>query len=318
MLKELKFVQGAVSTKDLVVEMKHVVIHNRHIRAFNGLLTLSSPIDLDISCAPKAAPLLKAIDGCTDAVTLALTEAGKLRITSGGFRAFIECVDMEAVPHPVPTGRQVALNGELLMDAFRKLHHFGGDDASRPWTNGILLRGQSAFATNNVCLVEYWLGTQFPVSLNIPMPAIKEMMRIGEAPTGATVDENSATFYYEGSRWLKTQLYNTDWPDLSSILDVQAAPSAIPEGLFEALDSLKPFLEDRGYVYFTDGHVSTHESLEHGACFTVPGVPEGHVFSHKMLNLLRHVATSMDMTTYPKPMRFFGERLRGAIVGVKL
>ena len=54
MLKELKFVQGAVSSKDFIPALTHFRIENGTVRSFNGLLALCSPIALDIDCTPKA------------------------------------------------------------------------------------------------------------------------------------------------------------------------------------------------------------------------------------------------------------------------
>lgn len=88
MLKELKFVQGAVAKKDLLPAMTHFAIEGGHVRSYNGTLALSSPIPFDIDCKPKAGPLVQAIANCNDTVTLSMTPAGKLRIQSGKFWAF--------------------------------------------------------------------------------------------------------------------------------------------------------------------------------------------------------------------------------------
>lgn len=316
MLTELKFVVGAVGKKDLLAEMTHFKIQGGFVQSFNGSMALRSPIAFDIDCMPKAAPLIKAIGLCEDSIVLSLTDAGKLRVSSGPFKAFIDCLDVSAdTVHVTPAGHRLDFNGEALLNAFKVLAGFMGTDASRMWTNGILLRDKSAFATNNVCLVEVWLGTPFPVTVNIPRQAVIEVLRINEPPTYAQTDGNSITFHFSGQRWLRTQLYETEWPNLARILDNPSQPVALPAKLFEALEYLAPFTDERGLVYLGDGVVSTHLDLDMGASFQLEGSALRGCFKLESLRLLEGVATMADFNRVPAPALFFGDKLRGAITG---
>lgn len=316
-LDVLKFVRGAVSTKDLVPEMKHFVIQQGHVRGFNGVLALSSPIDFNFDCAPKAVPMVQAIGNCEDVVALGMTDANRLRITSGPFKAFIDCVDLEGLPHQQPEGQEIQFDGEQMLAAIDKLLPFVGTDASRPWTNGILLRGQSAFATNNVCLVEYWIGSQLPFTVNIPMQAIKEMARIGQPPTHAQICAHSMTFHYADGRWLRTQLYSTEWPDVVEMLNTRqwADLPTVAAEMFEGLTKLKPFLDRNSRVLFRGGSMYTEDDDSLGASYAVDGLPDTGIYSLKMLSLLEAAATHADFSQYPQPVPFVGHRLRGIILG---
>lgn len=317
MLNELKFCMGAVAKRELAPAMTHFKIENGRVSSFNGQMALSSPIACDLNCIPKADALVKAIALCDETILLALTDTKKLRVQSGSFKAFIETVDVEP-PHVEPSGTIVQIDGKVILDAFKKLNAFVGDDASRPWTNGILLRNQSAFATNNVVLVEYWLGVDMPFVVNIPKPAIIEMIRLDEPPTHCQIEETSITFHYSDGRWLRTQLYETKWPDLSRILDVAHSASPVDERLFGALDYLKPFADSLGRVYINEGIISTHQDLDMGASFEISGLPMRGIYRIEMLELLHGVATKADFTRYPDPTIFYGDRLRGAIVGMQM
>lgn len=317
MLKELKFVQGAVAKKDLLPAMTHFRIEGGTVRSYNGNMAISSPIAFNIDCVPKADALVRAINNCTDTITLTMTSAGKLRIQSGAFRAFIDCVDGDT-PHVEPAGQEVQFDGEVLLNAVKTILPFVGDDASRPWTNGILLRNQSAFATNNVCLVEYWLGVEVPFVINIPRAALKEMVRVDEAPTHAQMDTNSITFHYTDGRWIRTQLYETNWPDLSKVLDQPHNAVEVDSRLYDGLNSLNGFADAAGRVYIQNGVLRTHADVEMGATFECNGLGVEGLYQIKMLSLLEGVATHADFTRYPEPTLFFGDRLRGAIVGMKM
>lgn len=317
MLKELKFVQGAVAKKDLLPAMTHFKIENGTVRSYNGALAICSPIPFDIDCIPKAEPLVRAISNCNDTVTLSMTPAGKLRIQSGKFRAFVDTIDGET-PHVEPAGEHIDFDGEVLLRAFKTLYPFIGDDASRPWTNGVLLRNESAFATNNVCLVEYWLGVSVPFVVNIPRTAIREMLRVDEPPTHCQVEQNSITFHYTDGRWIRTQLYNTSWPDLSKVLDANHNAQPVDPALFDGLQVLAGFADSAGRVYIDGSLLRTHEDADIGATYEVEGLGIKGAYQIKMLSLLKGVATYADFSRYPEPTLFFGDRLRGAIIGMRM
>lgn len=314
MLKELKFVMGAVSKKDMIPAMKHFAIEGGRVRAYNGVLALCSPIPFNIDCYPKADMLVKAIANCDDTVTLSLTPAGKLSVKSGPFRALISCVERSEI-HVEPTGTELACDGEVLLKAFKLLEPMIGDDASRPWANGILLRGESAFATCNVVLCEYWMGAAFPHVVNIPATAVREVIRINEPPSHLRMDEASISFMYGDGRWVRTQLFSTEWPDLKRVLDQGSNPTEVDERIFDALAKLKPFTDKSARVIFKPGEVATHDAEEEGGHIELVGSTMQGIYSLEMLMLLKGVAKQADFTTYPKPCLFYGDRLRGAIVG---
>ena len=316
MLKELKFVMGAISRKDLVPAMKHFAIEGGRVRAYNGVLALSSPIPFNIDCYPKADTLIKAIANCDETVTMSLTPGGKLSVKSGIFKALIACVDKSEV-HLEPEGERVECDGAALLQGFKVVEPFVGDDASRPWANGILLRGQSAFATNNVTLVEYWLGVTLPETVNIPHAAIKEVLRVNEPPEYLQMAKSSITFHYSDGRWIRTQLFETNWPDLAKVLDRECEATAIDQRIFDALPKLKPFLDKSGRIIFAPGLVSTHDGDEEGGHIQIEGSTMTGIYAMEMLALLNGVATVADFTAYPSPCIFYGERLRGAIIGRK-
>ena len=316
MLTELKFVQGAVAKKELIPTLTHFRIEGGTVRSYNGTLALCSPIDLDIDCTPRADPFVKAIQNCKETVTMQLTPAGRLGIKSGAFKAFIECVE-EETPHVMPEGEEFDIDGEELLAAIKVISPFIGDDASRPWSNGVLLKGQSAFATNNVSLIEYWVGSVFPIVCCVPKIAIREMIRINEPPERAQVNDVSISFHYKDGRWIRTALLDIGWPDLNKVLDVSANPVAIDERIYEGLNIIKPFVDKHERVYISNGVMATTLIEGEGASFDIDDFPYEGVYQLKILNLLKGVATSIDFTSYPRPCIFYGERLRGAIIGMR-
>lgn len=316
MLNDLKFVAGAVSRKDFVQALSHFRIENGTVRGFNGTIGLCSPINLDLDITPKADQFIKAVQTCDDTIALHVTNAGKLSLKSGKFKALIECIEKESFPEILPQGDFVHIQPGFLA-TIRRLSTFISDDASRNWSRGILFKGQSAFATNNIVLAESWLGYDFPVTVNIPKTAINELLRINEEPVSLQMTENRISFHFEGDRWLCSQTYETEWPDLSRVLNTQSEPVAIPGNLFNDIEALQLFTNDVNTLFFSNGLISTAENDDIGASIENAEVTFTGKYDARQLLLLRDVATTIDFTLYPAPCMFFGDKIRGAIVGMR-
>lgn len=317
--KALKFVIGAVARKDYVEGLCHVEIKDHRAIAFDGLLSMSTPIDVGLDVRPHARSMLKAVQTCKDntAISLHVTPANKLAIRAGNFRAFVDCLPGDAdMQQPVPEGTDFAVTPELL-DSIKALAPLMSIDASRPWARGLLICGNSTFATNNIILAQYWHGSNFPGEVIIPADAVAELIRIGEAPLHAQITERSASFHFEGDRWLRTQLVEGQWPHerIAALLDQGGNPCDVPQEFFDELARLKPFVDDgMGVRLFPDRMTTTAED-DTGAKieFDLPGAA-GHFNIHQLL-ALEGIAKKIDFSTHPKPCYWQGGKLRGAIIG---
>lgn len=316
MLKSLKFVQGAITKKNLMPALTHFRIKDGHVMGSNGMITLSSPIALDLDVSPKAAPFIKAIQTCKTTVQMSLTPANKLAIRSGGFKAFIDCNE-EPYPEIIPDGENVPVP-EGFLDSLKNLERFIAEDDSRRWARGILFRGESAFATNNVILAQFWLGAKFPCDICIPDPAVQELIRLGEEPISVQISEKALTFHFEGDRWLRAQAYDTAWPPVEELLDKCQLESVatIDADFFTKVAELTPFTDELNRLYFKDGRLMTQPTEDAGASMEC-SIAQVGIFNAKQLRLLEGVITNVDFTQYPKPCPFFGDNVRGLIVGIK-
>jgi DNA polymerase III sliding clamp (beta) subunit (PCNA family) len=320
MLKELKFVMGAVAKKDLIPGMTHFAIENGFIRSFNGNMAICSPIAFDINCKPNAAQLVKAISNCTPdhVVNITMTAAGRLRIQNGPYRALVDCLE-EGTPNVEPEGDIVPFDGAALRAAFENLLPFVGTDASRQWTTGILLHADSAYATNNVIICQFWLGTPIPVTVNIPSVAVRELLRVGENPTHAQVCENSITFHFPDGKWIWSKLWETMQDVIAQVLEkCTGEPVDLDPEFFAGLKSVKPFVGKIDDVYFKDGELATHLDDNTGAKYKLENFPHTGCYSVEMLELLEGVAKKIDWSTYPNPCVFHSDLMRGVIIGRRM
>jgi hypothetical protein len=323
MLDALRFVAAAVAKKDYVQDLQHFRIKDGRVTGFNGVVALSSDIDVDLDIHPNAAKMLAAIKACPGTIALNMTPAGRLAVKSEKFKSFVECLPQESAQFPEPEGEAIDL-GENFMPGIKALAPAMGIDASRIWAMGIKLQNQSMFATNNVMLVEYWHGTDIPLDVVIPDVCVKELLRINENPTRVQVNDRCITFWFGEKRWLRSQLVEpTGWPmaKMDQVLSMSDGEQlAYPEGFFEAIDTLKPFLADSGTVYVSPDKVSTAKDEGEGTSVdvSIPGVTEMQAYHHRQLTLLGEISQTIDWTAYPAPCMFRGNRLRGALVGQRI
>ncbi len=316
MLDNLRFVAGAVNKKEIVQALAHFRIENRTIKGYNGLMGLCCPIDLDLDVTPNATQFTKAIQTCESTIAMHITPKGKLSIKSGKFKALVDCIEKEDFPEVLPEGELVKLKGTFLQ-SIKKLLPFISEDASRPWSRGILFKGPSAYATNNVVLVEAWLGFEFPITVNVPKTAITELLRINEEPEYIQLVENRITFHFTGNRWLCCQTYSTEWPDLSKVLDQDSNPQLVPSELKDCLENLIPFLEKDEKVVILNNKISTSYDSDTGASYEVENMNYNCIYNCKLLIKVLELSQNIDFSSYPKPSLFYADNIRGAIVGIR-
>lgn len=320
MLDTLKFVQGAVAKKDFVPALNHFLLKNNRVTGFNGSLAISAPVNIDFQSgvAPKANQFVKAISACTERITLHVAENGKLVVKSGAFKMMVDCIDPTSYPEIKPGGKIIKITQSLL-PALTYLEPFIAEDASRPWACGILFDGQSAFATNNIVLLEYWLGFDFPCRINIPGAAVKELIRIGEDPTEIQMTENRIVFHYEDGKWLSTQTLESQWPDVGALLNRHAGVEVheFPAGFWEAIDQIIPFTDELSKCYFMGEKLGTGSNTEKEGASVQISCPSTGIFNAKQLRNLKGIADKIGFEAYPNPVPFYGDKTRGIIVGIR-
>jgi hypothetical protein len=304
LLHALKFVSGAVAKSDYLPALQHVAIGGGYVVSFNGTVALCAPVVLDLAVCPRADIFAKAIAACAEPAQLHMTDQG-LSVQSGALRVVVPCTQ-DTFPRVFPEGSAVPIGGHFL-PALKALEPIASTDTSKQWCNGILLRGSSAYATNNTILCEYWLGHQLPVDINLPLPAVRELLRIDEEPTRVQVCERSATFHFADGRWMRTALYPTAWPQALTSLLSHTEATPLPDGFFAALKQLAQFGDD---ITFGDNALIAGTAL-----VKIDSLPLGPCFGLAQLRKLEGIATAISFADYPQPCRFTGERTRGVIMG---
>lgn len=315
----LRFVRGAVASKEFVPELTYFRIEDGRVMAFNGTLSLNHAIDLDVNIAPKAKFFEKALLTMPEdtAVSITVTQARRLSIKAGNFRVLVQCHDAIADNlFPQPDGPLFAVPPGLeFLPMCKTLYPFIAEDASRPWAQSILLSGGGAYATNNVVLVEYAINTaesniNFKRPFALPLDVVRELIRIGVEPTHMQLGTSSVTFHYPNGAWMRGQLYEAVWPDLTAVINQpQTGLKDAPEGFHADMKRLEQFITDSSSIFIVGTTMRTSLVDGEGAAIETREPLGDGSFHIKVLLKIAAVATRIDFVN--RPAVFTAPRLRG-------
>jgi len=296
----------------------HIGLRNNWAIAFNGIVAAGSPISEDITCYAHTMLLAEALSKCDDSFSLTQLDNGRLSIKSGKFKAVVPCLDPDLMQTALPDPKIVGITN-AFKEAVEAVGVLASENAQHILTASVLMNGPSVISTNRVMLMEYWHGLDLPPNVPLPKQFVAALAKQKKNLTGFGFSSNSATFYFEDGCWLRTQLYNDEWPDVSAILNRQANLWTIDAGFFKALDAIEPFSED-GNVYSGLNMLRSHADEGVGASYECAGIPAGFVYPIKQLKIIKPFVKKIDWmangvhdSTYC--LVFQGDVSRGVISG---
>lgn len=313
----LTFVKGCVAKEHkLKPELNHFRIERGRIVGLNDTFCLSAPIATDIEASPKGGDFVRAIERCKGKTITLFTDAGKLVVKSGRLTVRIDCTE---VPFPTlqPEGHSfwVAPN---FVEECKRLLPFLTKDNTRAWARGILVQGPTMSVTDNITLIQSYLGDNFspPMGAVIPEPTLRELIRIGEPPKYASVSTRTITFIYEGDRWLCSVLLPNDWPNVDKFFAVQPEMQELTAEFWEGIETVHPFTNDNDALIFDPGVIRTSIEEKEGALIEGEFPTSKGAISAKFLMRLKPLATHVAFNDWPRPMQFYGPNIRGVIAGM--
>jgi hypothetical protein len=308
LLTALQFCNGAL--KDVgKPEDTHIALTNKWALANNGILAIGCPIPSIIEGCPNYNLLISALSKCGDGYSLAKDEEN-LKIHSNKFKAVVPCIDPVLIQLPTLDPAIVSINNSFR-EGLEKVSMLANENAQHVVTASILMNGQSIVGTDRTIVIEYWHGLDLPPGLALPKSFAVALSKISKNLKAFGCSNNSITIYFEDDSFIKTQLYNEQWPDINQVLNRGSNPLPIPKDLWEGLKYVEAFSPDN-LVHFDNNIIRSHSSDSMGASFEVVGLPKGPVYNIKYLKLIEPIAQSIDFFAGNATV-FFGDRIRGAI-----
>lgn len=309
-LRAIKFI--AKVQKDIGAPYQtHFRMANTQIIGTDGTITAGHLWENNMLICPHTISFLEAAKRCKGAFSLTEMTNGSLQVKSGRFKAVVPCLQSTSIP-TIDPDLPLGETDNRLRDAILALNHIVSDKSPRVVMASLLLNGGSLCATDSRLLVEYWHGNNMPTNIILPKNFIKfidahktkNFAKFGFSPTSFTV-------HFDDGSWVKTQLYQDKWPNLSRILNVETQQQSLPDGFFDAVQDIAPFT-DGDTLYITPQAVSVSPDPGTGASYEMEtGATVKLGLNH--MKLIKDLATSFDFTGVAGVSYFYGDNVRGAL-----
>jgi hypothetical protein len=294
----------------------YCVLGNRAATAFNGLLAAGQVIEEDISICPHTVKLTAALSKCGESLSITQLDNYKLSIKSENFKAVIPCAEPMAMTYAQPDSPTIIIN-DNLKKGFEAVQILVADNSEHVVTASVLLKTNSMYSTNREVLFEYWHGIDMPGEYPIPKAALAAILKSGKSLDKMGYSATSVTFWFTDGSWIRTQMYNDKWPDITKLINLPSKPIPVPPMLFVGIDAIKPFAHKSSRIMINEGQLATEEVDGAGATYAVEGLPKGISVNYKYMQLIEPYATLIDLNVSQSYVYFFGDNIRGVIAGMR-
>jgi hypothetical protein len=272
--------------------------------------------------------LKAALARCGKSLALTETPTGQLSIKGEKLTALVPCWP-QALAQVEPDAPILVGDFDVLKEAFKVCGTLASEKGERLVEASLLLEPNTCTGTNGQAMLQFWHGIDtLPPGTVIPKVFAAAIAKQPKKITGIGGGWNgefltSITFWFDGGAWLKAQCYNDRWPSVDEILNVQSTPIPLPAGLFEAIEAVTHFIDEKrtNAIHFVDGAVQSHAEATVGAQYEVKGLPGGKTFHGKLIKQVGGYVKTIDLTSFPDRAYFFGGEapnfIRGALMGMR-
>lgn len=321
LLTGLRFVMAAQfapgDAKAQAPYQQHCRFANGYVMAFNGILAAGYPVGEEMQGCPNTFLFIKALEKVRGAYSLTLLDNLSLSINGASFKANVPCITPVDLENIWDDGAQWDLGDEFRTAAI-KAGVFSTDGAQTVMAASVLTLERSLVGTDGTVLVEAWHGWGMPPGLIIPMAFIDALAKIPFKLVKFGFTENrSLTVYFENGAWLRTQLYQENFPRVERVIDGlnMEGQTPIPADFWTALDAVVPFCETNT-VLIENNELRSHENPAKGASHKCDGVPFARAFSHKYLHKLKPLVTHANFVASDDMAVLTGEQLRVVLMKI--
>lgn len=319
----LAFVDVAIKDDKAALDyQQHVNLYGKFAVAFNGQVSAGHPIAEELDLCPHLGKLQAAIARCGKSLVIAETPNGQLSVKGDKLKALVPCMPAADMP-PTEPDAQCALLTEEIREAFRACGTLASEEGKRVVEASLLLEANTCTGTNGAALIQYWHGIDLPPAMVLPKLFTAAVVKVAKPLVGFGFSWNddrskvkSVTFWFEGGAWIKTQCYEDAWPSIDHIINHPSHPSEVLAGLFEAIEAVQHFNDDK-FITFAEDKVMSHDTDAIGAQYEVKGLKGGLKFDSKLIKQIAPFVKQIDITTYDNRAFFFGDKVRGVVMGMK-
>lgn len=289
----------------------HCIISGSEIVTFDGIIALGYNLQTDLTGCPQSKTLLAALQRVKGAYSLTQQSPTALILQAGRLRATIPCLEPENLASAAPDPFCAAIPDEWR-NGLAIVGDLASETASKVEFASVCVQSGTMIGTDGIVAIEYWHGLNMPRMI-LPKSFINTLKKIPHKIVSFGFSENTFTLYFDNEAWIKTLLYQDDWPieQLNKIMSRQMEMFKLPFDFEDAIDNVLPFSE--GQVIIKDGKIQTHSKENIGASYDL-NVEHNAVFDPaKLKQVLPYVKQINFCTGKGGVALFYGDNLRGVI-----
>lgn len=315
----ISWVKEAVTTKALVTGMDYYNFSDDQVRATNGDITASFPIDTEHEFLVPSDEFNKIIARSTAEIKLEY-DGIFVKVKSGRLSATIETLQTDIWNYPGAEDCPWQTCPDNLLDVLRKLLPFVSEQGTYAWSVGICLRGGWAFATNSISLAGVQYEGAEEIDVIVPIWAIKFLLATNENPIHWCWNQNYVAFEWESGAWMRSNLIAERFPDKIAQLIEQASSADM------TAEVTKDFKDAFNRVCFKDEEVVTITNekiiVKYGKSLLEEEIetPCLGLETHWSVKILKNVIESAEWWSpdmFPSPVPFQGNGVCGMVLGRK-
>lgn len=197
--------------------------------------------------------------------------AGKITVRGDKVRVDVPLAPAESIPNAMPDN-PTALIAEPVREALIAAAKVTKARQERVIAAAVYLRANSVVGTDGGTILEAHHGAQLPGEWLLPTEFVAAFERVKALPTHIGWSDDTLTVWFGPHAWLRTNVYTAKYPDTDVIFAGMISECTdlrpVPVDMLQALETLKPFLDDGTITLYGGGFNTLPTGL--GASYTFP------------------------------------------------
>lgn len=243
----------------------HAMIYGGWITTYNGIVMYGAKIDTQMQAMPHYGKLFAALKATTgDAVQVTQLSQDKISVKGKGFKTIVPCLNDYSLVPRTPADPPLGMIDSRMREGFEIMRQIAKKSGETILQSAVLIRNGDMVACDRQLLGMFWHGIGFP-EVAVPADFIEAVLKVAKPMVSFGYTEGqSLTFYFDDESFIRTQLYNETYPDVS-----RAMPSSwegmkeMPAELFAGLRRIAPFVDkSKRMVFCNPGELATAVEAE--------------------------------------------------------
>lgn len=317
LLTALRFI--AVAQTDTGTEYAtHCAFREHDVIAFDGILAAGHPVVEQMAGCPHTLKLIAALSKVRGAYSMTLLDTLQLSINAGVFHAKVPCIAPVRVEVMTPDAPNYDIGDSWKMAAMNA-SIFCTDNADTVVGSAVLTQAYSVVGTNGKsAFIEALTGWNMPEGLIIPKAFVNAVCKVDHKLVKFGFSEGSITFWFENGAWIRTQLYQEQFPRVAPVLAMMDNPVLLPmpANIWSAIDACVPHMDKDmpAGLFFSGNQVRSHETSDKGAQYECEGLPFHYLIDPQLLKKCKDFIGTIDFVTQKDKVIFYGNNIRGLIM----